>query len=165
MEGSNLVARAEPTEAGDEAFKENQRLALVCDDDPEHQALVKTALQELGFKVHIASSSPDAIERMRKNSYEVIVLDEEFQGATAHDNPVLQTIQSMMMASRRYIFVALVGKQFKTLDNMMAFARSVNAAVNVNDLPQIKGVLRQGTADNDGFYRVFREVLREAGRR
>lgn len=158
-----MAEPAQPT--GHEAFEENQRLALVCHDVPEHQALIKTALQELGFKIHIASSGPDAMERMRKTAYEVIVLDEEFQGGTALDNPVLQTIQSMMMPIRRYIFVALVGKQFKTVDNMMAFAKSVNVVVNANDLPQIKGILRQGIADNDGSYRVFREVLREAGRR
>lgn len=164
-EGSGLVgmAASEPTEH--EAFQENERLALLCHDVPEPQAMIKTALQELGFKVHIASSAPDVVERMRKTSYEVVVLDEEFQGGTTHDNPVLQAIQSMTMAVRRHIFVALVGKQFKTFDNMMAFGKSVNAVVNVNDLLQIKAILRQGIADTDGFYRVFRQVLLETGRR
>lgn len=163
MEGSHPSAGT--TEAEQEAFEENQRLALVCDDVPEHQALIRTALQELGFKVHIPSNSADAIERMRKNSYGMIVLDEEYQESSAHDNQVLKTIHSMAMPVRRYIFVALLGKQSKTFDNMMAFGKSVNAAVNVNDVPQIKGILRQGMAENDQFYRVFREVLREAGRR
>ncbi|MBI4561837.1 MAG: hypothetical protein HY724_07300 [Candidatus Rokubacteria bacterium] len=150
---------------GHEAFEENQRLALVCHDAAEPQAAIKTALQELGFKVHTAGSPSDAIERMRKTSYEVVILDEEFQGATPHDNPVLQALQSMPMVMRRYIFVALVGKQFKTLDNMMAFAKSANVVVNANDLPKINGVLRQGMSDNEAFYRVLREVLREAGKR
>lgn len=163
MEGSNPGAGT--TEAEQEAFEENQRLGLVCDDVPEHQAVIKAALQELGFKVHIPSNSAEAVERMRKNSYEVIVLDEEYAGSTAHDNQVLKTIHSMAMPVRRYIFVALLGKQFKTFDNMTAFAKSVNAVVNVNDLPQLKGILRQGIAENDQFYRVFREVLREVGRR
>lgn len=165
VEGSGLVgvAASEPTEH--EAFQENQRLALLCHDAPEPQALIKTVLQELGCKVHIATNAPDAIEWMRKTSYEVVVLDEEFQGGTAHDNPVLRALQSMTMAVRRHIFVALVGKEFKTFDNMMAFGKSVNAVVNVNDLPQIKAILRQGIADTDGFYRVFRQVLLETGRR
>lgn len=163
MEGSNSSAGT--AEAAEEAFEENQRLALVCDDVPDHQALIRTALQELGFKIHIPSNSADAVERMRKNSYEVIVLDEEYQGSSAHDNQVLKTIHAMTMPVRRYIFVTLLGKQFKTLDNMMAFAKSVNAVVNVNDVPQVKGILRQGMAENAQFYRVFQEVLREAGRR
>ena len=160
------MAEAEQVAAtGHEAFEENQRLALVCHDAAEAQAAIKTALQELGFKVHAAGSATDAIERMRKTSYEVIVLDEEFQGATPLDNPVLQAIQSMSTTTRRYIFVALLGKQFKTLENMTAFAKSANVVVNANDIPQIKGVLRQGLSDNEAFYRVFREVLREAGKR
>ncbi|MBI4611039.1 MAG: response regulator [Candidatus Rokubacteria bacterium] len=156
---------AGPEAAEHEAFEENQRLALVCHDAAEAQGAIKGALQELGFKVHIAGSPSDAIERMRKIAYEVVVLDEEFQGATPHDNPVLQAIRSMPMASRRYIFVGLLGKQFKTLDNMMAFAKSVNVVVNSNDLPQIKGVLRQGMSDNEVFYRDLHEILREVGKR
>jgi hypothetical protein len=107
----------------------------------------------------------DAAERMRKTSYQVMVVDEEFQGGAEHENLVLEGIRSMVMPIRRYIFVALLGKQFKTFDHMAAFTRSVNAVVSINDLSQIKGILQQGIAGNDEFYRVFRDVLHEAGRR
>ena len=93
------------------------------------------------------------------------VLDEEFQGATPLDNPVLKAIAVMSITVRRYVLVALVGKDVKTFDNMTAFAKSVNVVVNVNDLPQLVGVLRRALADNNEFYRVYRQVLREAGKR
>ena len=63
------------------------------------------------------------------------------------------------------IFVALLGKEFKTSDNMTAFAESVNIVVNVNDIPQFQTIIQRGVVDNDQFYRVFRQVLQEAGKR
>jgi hypothetical protein len=71
----------------------------------------------------------------------------------------------MSMTVRRYMFVALLGADVRTLDNATAFSRSVNAVVNVHDLVQLAPVLRRAIADNDAFYRVFRDVLQAAGKR
>jgi CheY-like chemotaxis protein len=141
------------------------RLALVCEDAAERQAVIKPALEQLGFTMVAAKSPAEAIERMRRDTYEVVILDEQYQGATPLDNPVLATIRSMPMSARRYMFVALLGREFKTFDNMMAFAKSVNVVVNLNDLPHLPAILRKGIADNNEFYRVLRGVLQETGRR
>jgi hypothetical protein len=61
--------------------------------------------------------------------------------------------------------VALIAADVTSLDNAAAFARSVNAVVNPNDLGQLAVLLRRAIADNDAFYRVFREVLQAAGKR
>lgn len=148
-----------------EGYDVNRRLALVCVDQPDRQDAVKAALQELGYSLHLGSGPDEAAELVRKNSYEVVVLDEEFNGATPHDHALLRAIQWMPMTLRRYMFVALLGREGKTFDNMMAFAQSVNVVVNVNDLPQLRGILQKGLADNEQFYRVFRQVLQEAGKR
>jgi hypothetical protein len=153
------------TDPGSAGYDANQRLALVCVDHAERKAAVTQALQELGYRAYVAENPTDTNERMRKESYEVLVLDEEFQGARPHDNPLLKAVQAMPMATRRYIFVVLLGKEFKTFDNMTAFCQSVNVVVNVNDMAQIKTIIQRGAADNDQFFRVFRQVLQEAGRR
>ncbi len=162
-----MSAESATTEAGAEreTYEEGARLALVCVDAPDRQTPVTTALQELGYTVQLANDAPDAVERMRRNAYEVVVLDEEFQGSTEHDNAVLMALRATPMSLRRYIFVALLGRRLATLDNMMAFAKSVNLVVHVSDLSQLKAILRRGIAENDRFYRVYREVLREAGKR
>ena len=49
--------------------------------------------------------------------------------------------------------MALVGREFKTFDNAMAFARSVNVVVNVNDLPHLPAILKKGITDHVEFYR------------
>jgi hypothetical protein len=48
---------------------------------------------------------------------------------------------------------------------MMAFARSVNVVVNLNDLPHLPAILKKGITDHVEFYRTFRQVLSEAGKR
>ncbi len=145
-------------------FIQQQRLALVCEDAPERQAVIKAALDQVGFTMHAAKNADEAVERMRRDSYELVILDEQFQGTTYLDNAVLAVVRAMPMAARRYMFVALLGREYKTFDNMMAYARSVNVVVNPNDLQHLPAVLVKAMNDNNQFYRVFREVLAESGK-
>jgi predicted Zn finger-like uncharacterized protein len=144
-------------------FVEDQKLAIICFDQPKVQSGVKTALEGLGYTVHVPSKVEDAIQRLRQNKYEVVLLHEAY-GGSAENNLVLQTIQPMAMPLRRHMCVGLVGKTFRTLDNMMAFVKSVSFVVAERELPKIKAITRQATAANDQFYRVFREALRDAGK-
>ncbi len=147
-----------------ETFDVNARLALIAVDDGDRKGEVSAALQELGYRVHIAASADDGRDRLRKANYDVVVIDQAFQGGTLLDNPLLQLLQSMPMTARRYMLVALLGSEFKTLDNMTAFSQSVNAVVNYNDVAQVKAVFERAIAENDQFLRVIRTVLQEAGR-
>jgi CheY-like chemotaxis protein len=148
---------------GPESFE--ARLALVCEDAPERRAVIKAALEQIGFTMLAVKNADDAIERMRRDVYELVILDEQYQGSTALDNPVLAAVRAMAMTQRRWTFVALVGREFKTFDNAMAFARSVNVVVNVNDLPHFPAILKKGITEHVEFYRTFRQVLTDAGKR
>jgi len=141
------------------------RLVLVCVDDASRQGVIKAALEQLGFTMYAAKSSEEAVDRLRRDTFEVAIVDEQFQGGSALDNAVLQALQAMPMSIRRYMFVALLGRTYKTFDNMLAFSRSVNVVVNLNDLPHLPAILRKGITENNEFYRVFREVLAEVGKR
>ena len=141
------------------------RLVLVCVDDASRQGVIKAALDQLGFTMYAAKSVEEALERLRRDPFEVAIVDEQFQGSSALDNEILQALQTMPMSMRRYMFVALLGRTYKTFDNMLAFSRSVNVVVNLNDLPHLPAILRKGITENNEFYRVFREVLAEVGKR
>lgn len=147
------------------ALGQNVRLALVCEDAAERQGVIKPALEQVGFTMVASKNAAEAVERMRRDTYEIVILDEQYQGATPLDNPVLSAVRAMPMSTRRYMFVVLLGREFKTFDNMMAFTKSVNVVVNLNDLPHLPAILRKGVADNNEFYRVLRGVLQDTGRR
>jgi hypothetical protein len=134
-------------------------------DAGDRQTAVRTALEQLGYTPETPAGAADAIDWMRKTLYPVVVIDERYEGVAPLDNPVLKALSATIMSVRRYMFVALLGDDLKTLDNTTAFSRSVNAVVNVNDLGQLATILRRAIADNDAFYRVFREVLQAAGKR
>lgn len=144
-------------------FVEDQKLALICFDEPQRQTGVKAALEALGYTVHVPDKPEDAIQRIRQNKYEVVLLHEAY-GGSVENNLVLQTLQPMAMPLRRHMCVGLVGKSFRTLDNMMAFAKSVSFVVAERELAKIKAITRQAVSGNDQFYRVFREALRDAGK-
>jgi CheY-like chemotaxis protein len=143
----------------------NQRLAFVCIDDADRRTAVSSALGALGYRAEQGGKPDDVLERLRRQTYEVIVIDESFQGSTAEDHPVLRHLQWLPMTVRRYMFVTLLAPGVKTFDNLLAFSKSVNLIVNYADVAQIQPILQRGIADNDEFYRVFRQVLQEVGKR
>ena len=57
----------------------------------------------------------------------------------------------------------LIGTSVMTNDEMMAFIFSVDLCFNVNDLANLKPVLRRGVARQKEFFHVFIEQVR-AGR-
>jgi len=142
-----------------------QRLVLVCENAPERQGIIGAALEQLGFTMLPATTAEEAIERLRRSPFEIVIVDERFESSGVLDNAVVRTLNTMPIGLRRQIFVVLLGREFKTFDNMMAFARSVNVVVNLNDLPHLPAIIRKGLEDNNEFYRVFREMLVEVGRR
>jgi hypothetical protein len=158
------VTQFQPSE--DEAdldFSEGgQKTALVCDE--KNKDVVKSALSELDYRVSIASSFEDAINKMRFTLYDVIILNEEFDKGTPENNAVLKYIQPMAMPTRRKIFFAMLGKNFRTFDNMTAFVKSANLVINIKDMQNLRNIIKKSVADNEAFYKVFKESLREAGK-
>ncbi|PYM21006.1 MAG: hypothetical protein DMD78_19655 [Candidatus Rokuibacteriota bacterium] len=151
------------SQAGESQYE--ARLALVCEDASERQAVIRAALEQIGFAMLAPKNTEDAVERIRRDSYEIVIVDEQYQGSSPFDNPVLAIIRNMPMSQRRWMFVTLLGRQFKTFDNAMAFARSMNVVVNLNDLPHLPAILKKGITDHVEFYRTFRQVLADVGKR
>jgi len=151
------------SQAGESQYE--ARLALVCEDASERQAVIRAALEQIGFAMLAPKNTEDAVERIRRDSYEIVIVDEQYQGSSPFDNPVLAIIRNMPMSQRRWMFVTLLGRQFKTFDNAMAFARSMNVVVNLNDMPHLPAILKKGITDHVEFYRTFRQVLADVGKR
>ena len=141
------------------------RPALMCVDDDERRKAVRAVLKQLGFDPETPGDPTEAVDSLRKIAYHVVVVDEAYGGGGAADNLVLKSLGTMAMSVRRYLFVLLIAPGVTSFDHATAFARSVNAVVNPNDLTQLGPALRRAIVDNDAFYRVFREVLQAAGKR
>ena len=146
-----------------EVLEEGAMSALVCVDEPERLKAVKDALEDLNYYSSVASSVKEALSKLRYNQYDLVMLDEEFCGETSENNTILRYLQPMPMSARRSIFLMLISNQIRTLDNLMAFAKSVNAVISVNDVPKVKLVLERAMADHRRFYKVYLDLTRSIG--
>ena len=54
--------------------------ALIVDDQPFFTTMLRTVLEQQGFRVFVANSGPDGIKLAKKNPPEIIVLDIEMPG-------------------------------------------------------------------------------------
>ena len=145
-----------------EVYDEHDQIALIL--DRQNDDLWVTALTELEYKFQRAKSLEHAIHKLRFNQYHVVVLHEKYGGATLKDSSLYEFISEMPMHTRRKIFVAIVGENFKTLDNMEALAYSVNLVINQKEMDQLEIILKKSIGDNDKFYKVYRETMTALGK-
>jgi hypothetical protein len=144
----------------------DDRPALVAVNTPEAQSAARSALLEMGYKVHAIETQPQFEARYNQINYQVIVLEENFGGGTILENTSLQTVQALPMSRRRHAVFFLLGPTVKSLDTMQAFAQSVHCVVNFFDLDKLGSVLKKTIAENDMFLSAFREAehrLRQKG--
>lgn len=146
-----------------EFLEEGAMSTLVCVDERERLKAIKAALEELNYYTSVASSVKEALSKLRYNQYDLVVLDEEFCGETAENNTILRYLQPMPMSTRRSIFLMLISRRIRTLDNMMAFTKSVNAVINASDIRKVKLVLERALADHRRFYKVYMDCLHAIG--
>ncbi|MDL1978557.1 MAG: zinc-ribbon domain-containing protein [Deltaproteobacteria bacterium] len=142
-------------------FTETEReTALVCEHDTAVKNKICSVLEGMNYHITQAVSQEDALKKVRFHPYDLVVVNESFEDASPEDNEILGYLNKLTMTTRRNIFVALLGKDLRTMDNMTAFARSVNVVINPKDLNQLGLILKKSLAQHMEFYRVFKSVLK-----
>ena len=132
--------------------------ALIAFSTPEWLQEAKTALQELGYKVHTAATHSDFLMRFSQAHYQVVLVEELFGANTPDENVALKALQTMPMNQRRHATVLLIGNNFQTFTPMEAFQQSVHAVINSSELFLLKQLVEKAVADNDQFLKSYREV-------
>ncbi len=141
-----------------ELLNPTDKPALLAVTTPELLQACQTALAELSYKVHAASGSEDFFNRFAQVQYEIVIVEDLFQAATAAENVTLQRFQTMPMNLRRHATTLLVGNAFQTLHPMQAFQQSVHGVVNRADLSRLAQILQKVVADHRLFLNVYRDT-------
>jgi hypothetical protein len=136
--------------------------ALLAFSTPEWLEAARTALNELGYKVHTAATHGDFLIRYSQIRYQVVILEELFAANNISENLTLQAIQSMPMSQRRHSTVLLFGNSFQTFTPMQAFQQSVHAVINPSELFLIKQLIEKAVADNSLFLHSYDEAQSRA---
>src|SRR5215471_4805163 len=121
--------------------------ALLAFSTPEWLDTAKTALTELGYKVHTAATHSDFLIRFSQFRYQVVIVEELFAANSIAENVTLQTLQNMPMSQRRHSTVILLGASFQTFTPMQAFQQSVNAVINPSEIFLLKQLIEKSVAD------------------
>jgi hypothetical protein len=134
------------------------RPAIVAFSTPEWLDTAKTALGELGYKVHTAATHSDFLTRFSQVRYQVVIVEELFGAHIPDENITLKSLQTMPMAQRRHATVILIGNEFQTFTPMEAFRNSVHAVINSSELFLLKQLVEKAVADNNAFLQSYRDV-------
>ncbi len=132
--------------------------ALLAFSTPEWLEAARTALTELGYKVHTAATHGDFLIRFSQIRYQAVVVEELFAANTLSENLTLKALQSMPMSQRRHSTVILFGDSFQTFTPLQAFQQSVHAVINSSELFLLKQLIEKAIADNTLFLHSFRET-------
>jgi hypothetical protein len=147
-----------------EFYEEGVKLALICFAPSPTQERLARIMTDLGYRPVLPDSTRDALRRMKVTQFDAILLDEtyDWQAKTLH--PILMTLQPMGMSTRRYIWLALFGNDFVSLDSMKAFQLSVDAVISKDDEAIFDKIVHKSLADHERFYKVYFETARALGK-
>src|SRR3984957_13201727 len=132
--------------------------ALIAFSTPEWLETVKTALRELGYKVHTAATHSDFLVRFGQVHYQVVIVEELFAANNLAENLTLSARQAIPVNQRRHATVLLLGDSFQAFTPMEAFKHSVHAVISSSEMFLLKQLVEKAVADNNFFLQSFREV-------
>ena len=132
----------------------DKRKALVCTSEP-YRELVARKLSEVGCQVFVAEDTRQAIETMRANKMDVVVLEPQFDPEEQGSVFVIREINVMRPPQRRRLFFVLLTPSLRTMDAHAAFLNNVNAVVNVTDIEELSRIMEVALREYNELYREF----------
>jgi len=132
----------------------DKRKALVCTSET-HREPVARKLSEQGYEVYVADDTRQAVETMRSNKMDVVMLDPQFDPAEQGSAFVVREVNVLRPPQRRRLFFVLLSPSLRTMDAHAAFLNNVNAIVNLNDLDELDRVIDIALREYNELYRAF----------
>ena len=132
----------------------DKRKALVCTSEP-YRELVAGKLTNSGCQVFVAEDTRQAVETMRANKMDVVVLEPQFDPGEQGSVFVIREINILRPPQRRRLFFVLLSPSLRTMDAHAAFLNNANAVVNVADIDQLERIMEVALREFNELYRDF----------
>ncbi len=140
---------------------EDKRLALFVGENKEILEKILPKIEEMEYKLIQSEDVRDAVRKLRLYHFDLILIEEK---GDIRENMVMKYLNRLPMAIRRKIFVVLLSNNFKTMDQMMAYALSVNLILNLQDVEKVKDILYNAIKKYETFYKPFFDIMKEIGK-
>ena len=134
------------------------RKALVCVPQ-EHRELVARSLAENGYQVFVADDARQAVDRMRENLLDVVLLDPRFDPVEQGPVFVTREVNILRPAQRRRLFFVLLSPSLRTMDAHTAFLNNVNAIINVSEIDELPALIERRVREYNELYKDFNNTL------
>jgi predicted Zn finger-like uncharacterized protein len=145
-------------------FEEGIKLALIMPNSTMNEDRLRAGLEIIGYKCIPTPNTRDAIGKLRFHHFDLIILADGFDSQPLDHSVIVNYLNRLTMSVRRKIFLALISDNFKTMDNMMAFAMSANVVINARDIEKLHLILKKAVSENERFYKVFTDTMVETGK-
>jgi predicted Zn finger-like uncharacterized protein len=132
----------------------DKRKALVCTSEPYRETIARKLTQS-GYQVFVAEDTRQAVETMRANKMDVVLLDPQFDPAEQGAVFVIREINVLRPPQRRRLFFVLLSPSLRTMDAHAAFLNNVNVILNVNDIEELHRVMELALREFNELYRDF----------
>jgi len=136
----------------------NKRKALVCSSEPFRDQVAR-CLTENGYQVFVAEDTRQAVETMRANQMEVVLLDPQFDAVEQGAAFVVREINVLRPPQRRRLFFVLISPTLRTMDAHAAFLNNVNAVVNNNEVGELPKILEVALREFNELYRELNQAF------
>lgn len=139
----------------------NSRRALVCTAELHREAIARQ-LTKNGYQVFVAQDTGQALERMRENQLDIVLLDSDFDSAEQGSAFVTREVNVLRPPQRRRLFFVLLSPLQRTMDAHAAFLLNVNAIVNLQEAGDLFGILEHALREYNELYKDFNQALKVA---
>ncbi|MFL6230329.1 MAG: zinc-ribbon domain-containing protein [Pyrinomonadaceae bacterium] len=139
----------------------DHRRALVCAEQDQRFAVARV-LVESGYEVFVAEDTTQAIERMREDKMDIVLLDPTFDAVEQGAAFIRREISALRPAARRRLFFVVIAPDMRTGDQHTAFINHANLAVSHADLEDLPALLDRTVREFNELYREFNKATQVA---
>jgi predicted Zn finger-like uncharacterized protein len=134
------------------------RKALVCVPE-EYRETVARSLAANGYQVFVAEDARQAVDRMRENLLDMVLLDPRFDPVEQGPVFVTREVNILRPAQRRRLFFVLLSPSLRTMDAHTAFLNNVNAIINVSEIDELPSLIERRIREYNELYKDFNKNL------
>ena len=135
-----------------------RRKALIC-TSPIYREPIARSLTENGYQAFVAEDTRQAVETMRGNQMELVLLESQFDMGEQGAAFIVREINVLRPAQRRRLFFILLSPSLRTMDAHAAFLNNVTAIVNTNDIRDLPRILEVAFREFNELYRELNQAL------
>lgn len=139
-------------------LKWEARRVLVCVGEVQRDAVARN-LAKSDCKVYVAENKVQAVERMRDERMDVVILSADFDLEEEGAAFLSREINALRPSDRRRMFFVQFSETGRTLDAHAAFLNNVNLIVNVGDVDDMTPALDRGLRDFNDLHRSYNDAL------